>query len=481
MSKLKNRIAVTGWPIVVACLLFQATTSFASGNMDAEYGAESAGLVEAQMGIYLDPESTEYVRAVGNRLVNVLRDDRFTFQFHVVDDSSPNAFALPGGYVYVTRGLLALLQTEDELAGVMAHEIIHVTGRHGVRRAKRGLFGELLQAPGRIVGGLVDPAVGAMINAPIAGASELVLASYSRGQEKEADKEGIQLMARAGYDPTQLSQILTRLSDVVEVMTGQLEKRTMQADHPITDDRVEYLERSSAKLKSNPAKPVAEDLYSMLDGLTIGPNPERGVFLDEAFLHPGLNLALVFPSGWQTFNLPVAVGAVSPEQDAALFYSLQSREKTPTEQGRAFVAQLPVEYRDLLARSEAVKVNGISAYVVTLVQNPRSGQKIYLHIAWAAFDKYTLHLSAFGSENSQQILRDSARGFRKLTRSDRAGIKRRQLAIAIARPGESVDDFSKRVGNHWSGPLTRVINDIDGNTIEKQRMKILEVSPYFGY
>ena len=105
--------------LVTICLCLQAGGAFAaSGSLDADIGAESAKAVEAQMGIYDDAELTEYVTDVGTRLVGVLADERFTFQFFVVDDPSPNAFALPGGFVYVTRGLLPLLQTEDELAGV---------------------------------------------------------------------------------------------------------------------------------------------------------------------------------------------------------------------------------------------------------------------------------------------------------------------------------------------------------------------------
>ena len=212
----------TGFGIAAVCLGFQLQPAFAaSGNLDVEIGTEGAIAVAAQMGIYEDPVLTDYVTAVGERLIQALADERFTFRFFVVDDQSPNAFALPGGFVFVTRGLLPLLQTEDELAGVMAHEIIHVTERHGVQRKRRGLLGSLLKVPGRIVGGLVDERVGALINSPITGANKLVLASYGRNQERESDTKGIRLMASAGYDPTQLSTFLTRLAGAVEV-EGQL-------------------------------------------------------------------------------------------------------------------------------------------------------------------------------------------------------------------------------------------------------------------
>ena len=462
-------------------LCLQATPALAAtGNLDAEIGAESALAVEAQMGLYNEPELLEYVTDVGNRLIDALKDERFTFRFFVVDDASPNAFALPGGFVYVTRGLLPLLQTEDELAGVMAHEIIHVVERHGVKRSRRGLLGGLLEAPGRIVGGLVDESVGALINAPITGANKLVLASYSRGQERDADTRGVRLMALAGYDPTHLGQFLLRLAEVVEVVTGEREQRSMLRDHPITADRISYLDRLAADLERATGESVVADLFVILDGLTVGPNPDRGIFVESDFLHPGLDLALVFPPDWQTFNYPIAVGAVAPAQDAALFYSLEDSAETPTALGEAFVASLPAEYRRMVDRAEPVTVNEIPGYIVTLAQNPRSGERIYVHMAWAAFDKFTLRLAAYGTETMQQTLRTSARSFRRLTHSDRTAILRSQIGIATAKSGETVGAFSARVKNRWPEDLTRIINDIDGDALEGRRVKIMEVLPYFG-
>lgn len=476
----RNGLLKVGLAVVCLCsplIGFAAQTT--SGHLDEEIGAESAVAVATQMGIYDDPALTEYVTAVGERLVDVLQDDRFTFRFFVVDDPSPNAFALPGGFVFVTRGLLPLLQTEDELAGVMAHEIIHVTERHGVRRSRRGLFGALLQAPGQIVGGLVDPSVGALINAPIAGANKLVLASYSRDQEREADTKGIALLANAGYDPSQLSRFLGRMAGAVALVTGEAEQRTMLRDHPVTADRVAYLDRGAVKLERAAPYATDSDLFTLIDGVPVGPNPDRGVFVENQFLHPTLNLALLFPEGWQLFNLPVAVGGVSAEQDGALFATMEDSPGTPMALGEAFAADLPEEYQSAIDRAESVMVNGIPGYVVTLVQNPRSGEKLYVHIAWLAFDDFTLRLAAYGTDSLQETLRTSVRSLRRLTLADRAAIERVQIRIATAKGGENLADFSERVGNRLNQDLTRAINDIEGDPLEGGRLKTLEIRPYF--
>jgi predicted Zn-dependent protease len=165
--------------------------------------------------------------------------------------------------------------------------------------------------------------------------------------------------------------------------------RSLLHGHPVTANRLSYLDRAAGD-------PVEVDLLALLEGIPVGPNPEQGVFEDNTFLHPALDLALVFPEDWQTFNAPMPVGALAPQRDAALYYSLDDSGKTPTALGEAFVADMPVEYRNLLDRSEPVTVNGIPAYVVTLVQTPRSRERIYLHMAWADFGEFTLRLAAYG-------------------------------------------------------------------------------------
>ena len=135
----------------------------------------------------------------------------YYFKFRVIDQAEPNAFATPGGYIFISRGLLALVNSEDELAGILAHEISHVTLRHHARQAQRGVLPSVLQMPGRAIGAVVGEDVGEVINAPLAAAGTAYLSSYSRAQEQEADRAGLQLAARAGYDPAALARALDNL------------------------------------------------------------------------------------------------------------------------------------------------------------------------------------------------------------------------------------------------------------------------------
>ena len=153
-------------------------------SRDLEQGAQVAKLVEQQIGLYSHREAEAYLKKVGDRLVTVVNDPRWKFSFQIVDQAEPNAFSIPGGAVYVSRGLLALIEREDELAGVLGHEIAHVTQRHVARQQRKGFLPGLLSLPGNVVGSVVGENLGALINAPIDTVGGAWLSAYSRGDRK---------------------------------------------------------------------------------------------------------------------------------------------------------------------------------------------------------------------------------------------------------------------------------------------------------
>ena len=175
---------------------------------EKQAGAMAARQLEEQVGIYPGEFLTNYLDSVGRRLVSALGDTPYFFRFKIIDQSAPNAFATPGGYIYVSRGIMALINSEDELAGILAHEISHVTLRHHAQQAQRGVLPGVLTLPGRAVGKVVGEDVGNMVNAPLEAVGKTYMSSYGRGQESEADRVGMHLAARAGYDPLALADAL---------------------------------------------------------------------------------------------------------------------------------------------------------------------------------------------------------------------------------------------------------------------------------
>src|SRR6185369_12916072 len=171
---------------------------------EQELGDAEAKNVAATMGLVDDPRLTGYVRAIGDRLAKFSPRTDVAYTFYIVDMPEPNAFALPGGYVYVSRGLLALTNSEDELAGVLGHEIAHVAARHAVRRVTRAAPLAIVTGLGAALTGIVSPTLGDLVGGVGGFAGALVLAPYSRGQENEADRLGQEFSAAAGWDPAGL-------------------------------------------------------------------------------------------------------------------------------------------------------------------------------------------------------------------------------------------------------------------------------------
>jgi predicted Zn-dependent protease len=282
-------------------------------------GEEAAKQVEEQMGLYEASATEAYVRAIGERLVSKLGPTPYSFTFQIVDQFEPNAFAVPGGHVYISRGLLLLANSEDEIAGVLGYEISHVTERHSGRQSRKAILPGVLSVPGAVVGSVVGEDVGALINAPITTIGKVSLAKYSRGQEREADELGMALAAKAGYEPLALATILVQLEREVEALTGEQNKGSFFDSHPTTPKRVKGIEKGATRLTAAPQPAIAadkRDLLTRLDGLHFGVNPAQGLFREKQFLHPDMGFTITFPEGWQTVNNPTVVGAIAPELNA---------------------------------------------------------------------------------------------------------------------------------------------------------------------
>ncbi|HXT20522.1 MAG TPA: M48 family metalloprotease [Thermoanaerobaculia bacterium] len=185
--------------------------SFFGEEAEMNMGKNADSELVSTVGVYDDDGWAEYVDEVGHRLAAASERPYLPWSFKVLDDPTVNAFALPGGYVYVTRGLLAVTTSEDELAGVLAHEIGHVAARHAVQRVSRAAPLGVLTGLGAATAGLVSPTLGAAVGGFGAAANEMLLAPYGRDQEREADRVGAEMSAKAGFDPTALAEALRAL------------------------------------------------------------------------------------------------------------------------------------------------------------------------------------------------------------------------------------------------------------------------------
>ena len=467
--------------LVLLFLLNSSGISYAQSiELDKKLGAENAKLVETQIGIYSHETMTAYISSIGNRLVAELEDNPFEFQFQIADDRIPNAFALPGGYVYVTRGLLALITTEDELAGVMAHEIIHVINRHSVKQMRSSILPHMLEVPGAIVGNVVDEDLGNLIKTPISTTNSLLLSSYSRKHEKESDTEGIELASKAGYEPNALASILDRLSLAIELITNEAEKKSYFDDHPYTPDRIEKINKTSSELIWEEKSKISEDFPDPLNGMVFGPSPRKGWFQDQVFLHPEMNFTLTFPEEWETANQPSAVIAIHKDRQAGIFVGMEDPSKTPEEYAKAFEKELGKEHGKKPSISEPREVNNHKGYLITLEDNTED-VAMFLHILWLNIDDHIFKLIGFAPKSLESDLQKTARSLRSLTLTERKEIEVRKLRIVKAHKNESIEELGERTNNLLDTTLTSVINGVEENEklAKNQAVKIVVGEKYF--
>lgn len=301
-------------PALTGCTTNPATgkqefTPLMSAEREKQVGAEEHPKVLQEFGgAYDEPRIGAYVAAIGGRLAANSELPDLNFRFTVLDSDIVNAFALPGGYIYVTRGLVALANSEAELASVLAHEIGHVTGRHTAQRYN--------QAIGLSLGGAI---LGAAIGNQVASdllqqGAQLYLLGYSRGQEYEADQLGIRYLVRTGYDPYAEADFLQSLENHAALeahLSGQENGRSSEffSTHPQTTKRareaVDAARASGVPVESRPR--LRDRFLEQIDGLIFGGSPEHGYIRGQTFAHPELRFQFTAPRELRLVNQPDAV------------------------------------------------------------------------------------------------------------------------------------------------------------------------------
>ena len=446
---------------------------------DIERGAEAAKQVEQQMGLYSLPKADAYLSELGARLAATANDPRWNFTFHIVDQAEPNAFAIPGGGIYVSRGLLALVNREDELAGVLGHEIAHVTKRHSARQQRKGFLPGLLSLPGHVVGSVVGENLGALINAPIDTVGGAWMSHYSRGQESEADRIGIRTAAQTGYAPLALADILSRLEQDVASQTGQEHRFSIFDSHPMTATRMKDIRSRAAALTPATKPPLAPDaasLFAKFDGLWWGENPEAGVFRRNEFLQPSIGFTITFPEGWKHQNTPQYVIAAHPKQEAILLLGIAGPASDPEASGLKMIEKMRTKAGVEPVSTRTGSLGEFPSFVVTYLD--RSGRApAYLHYAWVTMAGKTYQLIGLAPEKHREALKNAALSLRPLTDVERRSVTGKRLRIATARPGERLENLSARTGNVWTPAYTALVNGLDAEADLKdgQLVKIAHV------
>ena len=410
--------------------------SLMSEGQEVSLGRDSDPQIVAQYGLYDDEKVAAYVDEIGQRMAKLSHRPHLEFKFRVLDSPVINAFALPGGYVYITRGILAHMNNEAELAVVLGHEIGHVTARHGARQYSK----QQLAGLGLGLGSVFIPQV-AQFGQLAETALGLLFLKYGRDDENEADRLGVQYSLAAGYDPETGAKFFEVL-DRQQQESGQSLPGWMST-HPAPADRVIKTGTLARELKA--ATPgtynVGETAHKdRIDNIVFGDNPRHGFVDGSTFKHPDLAFAVTFPPGWQIMNLPSAVLAGDKEQTAQLQMTMEPSEGASPE---AYATSLVTKAGASVAAGGGEKIGGYSAYLAEVVaRDAASGQTQSVQVGCiqqkAKGPIFLFVGVASNFRNSQLLLVKTIRSFKALTEKSDLEVQPNRLQVEAVQSAKTL-------------------------------------------
>jgi predicted Zn-dependent protease len=342
----------------------QRQLALVSEAQEIELGRQTAEQAVQTIGLVDNAALQEYVNRLGQTLARSSERPELPWTFGVLDDPTPNAFAAPGGFIFITRGLLGMMRNEAELVSVLGHEIGHVTARHSVTLISRAQLAQI----GLGIGSILSPTV-ARLGDLAGGGLQLLFLHYGRDAERQADDLGFRYMVQQGYDPRQMVNVFAALQRSGE-LAGQSPLPSWLASHPFPEERMQRIQQQLAQLEQplDQARVGINDYLTRVEGLVYGVNPRNGFFRSGQFLHPDLRFQVTFPQGWRTQNYAQAVLAGSPQQDAVMQLTLA--QGTADQAANAFFGQQGIAAEQVTRQT----INGLPAVIGYFRANTQDGQ-----------------------------------------------------------------------------------------------------------
>jgi predicted Zn-dependent protease len=355
-------------------------------------GKETHPEILAQFGRVPDEDLQNYFSELGLRMAAVSHRPNLPWTFTVLDDPLVNAFALPGGHIYFTRGILSYMNNEAEMAGVLGHEIGHVTARHSVSQISKAQLVGL----GVGLGSIFSPTFGRFSDLAQMGLGLLFL-KYGRDDERESDSLGIQYMYKMGYDPRQLSSFF----EVFQTMSEQSGSAvpSWMSSHPAPEDRIGSTARQAEELMSREEKLGdllirSREFLEHIDNVVFGENPREGFTRDGTFYHPDLRFRIDYPADWKVQNSKAVVLFVAPSQRAGVQLSLAPNEiRSPEDRARQLAQEPGIEMLEGVSR----RVNGLPAYLALYRASDQRGSVLQILASFVDYGNLVYQLLGIGS------------------------------------------------------------------------------------
>lgn len=454
-------------------------------QQEVQLGKEADQSIIVQYGLYDDKELEAYITRIGEELLaksHLRREDtpaemkNTPFTFRLLDSPVVNAFALPGGYVYITRGLLAHLENEAQLAVVIGHEIGHVVGRHGSKRAATQQFGQLAVIAGAVgAQGILGGNAGQEFLNTAGTAASLLFLSYGRDDERESDRLGVEYGALEGYQSAEGSEFfrsLKRMSD----NAGQ-SIPSFLSTHPDPGEREEKIKQMAAdwSQKVQMDKIEAEAYLAKIDDIIVGDDPRQGYTENGIFYHPTLKFQFPVPSGYQVINQPTQVAMIESEQKAIQVFTIASDVSTAQAAGAKFAGQEGITVID----QGATRVNGLTAYDVIATATDQQGAEYQLISRYIEYSGNVYSFLAYTNSTAYNTYRtgfyQTIDGFRQLTDQSKINVSPTRLDVITApRTGTFQSLLPANLPRGFTAEDIAIINQInlDDNIARGTKIKI---------
>ena len=453
-------------PVAVVALAAACATNPVTGRRELNFMSEAREIsiaqesdpqIKEEMGVYNDPELQQYVSEIGLRMAKVSERPQLPWRFTVVDVPAVNAFAVPGGGIYLTRGIIPFLDNEAELAGVIGHEIGHVTARHSAQQYTRQISGQV----GLLALGIFVPE--ARPFGELSGqALGVLFLRYGRDDELQADQLGAQYESALGWDPAGMPGFLSTLGRLDEAAGDRRGVPNWLSTHPDPLSRVNDIQSTVQQLKAAGGG-VATNRDAWLrrvDGLVYGDNPEQGLARGSVFLHPVLRFRIDFPEQWEISNSPQQVVAKAPGAD--IFMMLEPVEKP---QGRniqeiALNSMGNSGFRS--TQGERTTINGFDAYLGVYQGQVQGLGAVVTRAAHFMFDTEVFVVAGLVApgafQQSDRAFLTSIRSFRRLSEKEAEDIHPDRVDLYVVRAGDTWASIAERSGGAVKPATLAVMN-----------------------
>lgn len=461
-----RRMTWTALLAVTACATNPVTgrreLSLISESQEIQMGQQAAQQTLQSMAEIPDAGMKSLVSGMGMRIARASERPNLPWEFHTLDDATVNAFALPGGFIFVTRGLVTHLNSEAELAEVVGHEIGHVTAKHSVSQLSKAQLATIGLGVGSIFSSTIA-SLGGVLQTGLA----LAFLKFSRDDEIQADDLGFKYALNQKYDVREAVDVYEMLQAVGAQAGGKLPE--WQSTHPDPGNRLAQTRQRIAALPAGSLNglTINEDSYlRLLNGMVYGENPRLGFFRGTLFMHPDLRFEWQLPNGWQTANMPDAVVGQSPAKDAVMQLQI-SQNASVVDALRAFFSQQGIQQ----VSGGMATINGNSAAVGEFDAQTNSGT-VRGMIAFIRYNNTTYGIVGYSPvqryASYQNVFRNSIGTFKQLTDPVALNVQPARLEIVMLPRDMTIDTFIQTYPSSISADEVKLINDASTGTMLKQ-------------